>query len=64
MEDPNMKELSKIRKGSEMGAGLIEYTILVSLVTVMSLAAVRVFGLKVSQQFIEASGDVGGADLD
>ena len=62
-----MKESNFIYKrfASERGAGLIDYTILVCIVCITSLAAVRVFGTSLSESYMDivAELEAGGADV-
>lgn len=43
---------------SERGASMLEYALLVGLITVIAIAAVRVFGQKVSTQFSKVATQV------
>jgi len=53
------KKETHLEKESQKGASLVEYALLVALVAVAGIAAMRVLGTNISQQFSSVAGQVG-----
>jgi pilus assembly protein Flp/PilA len=54
------KVMKSINQKSERGASLVEYALLVALIAVVAIAAVRVLGTTVSQQFSTVQAQISG----
>ena len=52
--------MKSIEKKSERGASLVEYALLVALIAVIAIAAVRILGTNVSQQFSTIAAQIQG----
>ena len=52
--------MKSIEKKSERGASLVEYALLVALIAVIAIAAVRILGQNVSQQFSTIAAQIQG----
>lgn len=60
MNEPIDVKLEKEQESPEKGASLVEYALLVALIAVVAIAAVRLLGNTVSQQFSAISSNLGG----
>lgn len=52
--------MKSIEKKSERGASLVEYALLVALIAVVAIAAIRILGQTVSNQFSTINVQMGG----
>lgn len=59
MEVSLEKRESHLEKKSQKGASLVEYALLVALVAVAGIAAMRVLGTNISQQFSAVASQIG-----
>jgi pilus assembly protein Flp/PilA len=60
MNEPIDVKVEKNQESPEKGASLVEYALLVALIAVVAIAAVRLLGTTISQQFSAISSSLGG----
>lgn len=56
-----MSEELEVRNEEEQGASLVEYALLVALITVIAIAGITLMGKRVSQSFSSTSHGIGAS---